>query len=731
MDGLDLPERWLSGVWRAAPADEELRRGFADPTFRDDAWEPMAVPSHWRSSPAFATTDGPLLYRTAFDSATVSAVARPDDRTWLVLDGVFYTSDVWLDGSYVGDTEGYFFPHKFDITEAIADRRDHVLALEVGCPPQTDRTRKRNLTGVFQHWDLLDQDWNPGGIWRPVRLERTGPVTIRHLRVLCRDARTDAATIFVRAVVDTLDAQSVELRTTIRELNGPEVMELTSDRQLAAGENRLEWTVTVANPRLWWPWSLGEQPRYEVTVDVATDSGTSDRRTRRLGLRRVSLRNWIFSINGERLFLKGANQGPTKMALADATVADFVGDLHLARGANLDFLRLHAHVSRPELYEVADEVGMLLWQDLPLQWGYARGVRAQARRQAREAVDLLAHHPSVVLWCGHNKPIALDITPEKIVDDRSRARLFAREMVGQLFPTWNKSVLDHSIASVLEKTDGSRPVIPHSGVLPHPPQLDGTDSHWYLGWSHGEERDLPRLLRWWPRVGRFVSEFGAQAVPADAGFLEPRRWPELDWASAARNRSLQRPFFDRHVPPDDHATFEAWQDATQRYQAALIGHQVHALRLLKYRPCGGFALFCFADGHPSVTFSVLGHDRSPKLGYDALAAACAPVIIVATRLEPILQAGAPLHLDVHVVNDRHISNTDMLAVLHLDWRRHDQDRHLTWRWQGDLTADGCERIGTIDTVVPAADGRLTVRVELRDHDDELVARSCDHAPVRT
>ncbi len=83
--------------------------------------------------------------------------------------------------------------------------------------------------------------------------------------------------------------------------------------------------------------------------------------------------------------------------------------MRLAKDANLDFLRVHAHISRAELYDAADGQGLLLWQDLPLQWGYARSVRAQARRQAREAVDLLAHHPSVVMWCGHNEPLAIDM----------------------------------------------------------------------------------------------------------------------------------------------------------------------------------------------------------------------------------------------------------------------------------------------------------------------------------
>ena len=137
----------LSGTWRAAEADEHLRRRYAEPGFDDAGWEPIEVPGHWRSTPAFSSSDGPLLFRRGFHAESV-----PDGtRSWLVLDGLFYQGDVWLDGAYVGDTEVYFFPHRFEVTEPLAAGGGHVLALELTCSPQTDRTAKRNITGVFQH----------------------------------------------------------------------------------------------------------------------------------------------------------------------------------------------------------------------------------------------------------------------------------------------------------------------------------------------------------------------------------------------------------------------------------------------------------------------------------------------------------------------------------------------------------------------------------------------------
>ena len=98
-------------------------------------------------------------------------------------------------------------------------------------------------------------------------------------------------------------------------------------------------------------------------------------------------------------------------------------------------------------------------------------------------------------------------------------------------------------------------------------------------------------------------------------------------------------------------SFDAWRDATQRYQATVVRRHVEHLRRLKYRPTGGFAQFCFADGHPAVTWSVLDHERVPKLGLAALRDACRPVIVVADRPPAEVTPGQTLALDVHAVSD--------------------------------------------------------------------------------
>src|SRR5439155_26054327 len=136
-------------------------------------------------------------------------------RAWLVLEGVFYQADVWLDGGYVSDTEGYFFPHTLEVTDALRARVEHVLAIEVACPRPHDRKAKRGLTGVFQHWDCLDPDWNPGAIWRPVSVEETGPVRIVRLVTVCPEATDDRAVLALRATLDAAEPTRVKRRTTI------------------------------------------------------------------------------------------------------------------------------------------------------------------------------------------------------------------------------------------------------------------------------------------------------------------------------------------------------------------------------------------------------------------------------------------------------------------------------------------------------------------------------------
>src|SRR5207244_4249966 len=92
----------------------------------------------------------------------------------------------------------------------------------------------------------------------------------------------------------------------------------------------------------------------------------------------------------------------------------------------------------------------------------------------------------------------------------------------------------------------------------------------------------------------------------------------------------------------------------------------------------------------------------------ALAAACAPVIIVADRPEPSYEPGAPIALDVHVVSDLRTMVEDVQATARLSWPGDDH----TWRWEGEIPADSCVRVGTVQAVTPDTEGALELELTL-------------------
>jgi beta-mannosidase len=211
---------------------------------------------------------------------------------------------------------------------------------------------------------------------------------------------------------------------------------------------------------------------------------------------------------------------------------------------------------------------------------------------------------------------------------------------------------------------------------------------------------------------RFVSEFGAQAVPDAADFIDADAWPDLDWEALEHHHGLQKWVFDDRVPPSEFATFDAWRRATQVYQAELLRHHIELFRRLKYRPAGGFCLFAWNDPAPVVSWSVLDHERRPKLAFDVVKAACAPVIVVADRPPPLVVPGEVVHLDLHVVNDMRrpveSGTVDVVATWPGGERR--------WRFGGDAGVDDVVKVGTIDLEVPDTLGALTIDLTLAADD---------------
>ncbi|MBT8241211.1 MAG: hypothetical protein KJN63_08290, partial [Acidimicrobiia bacterium] len=152
----------LSGRWRVARLDSELQKRGADPELDDTRWAEVDVPGHWATHPSFQLNHDALLHRRRFEAPIPSET----EREWLVLEGILAEGDVWLDGHFLGSTGGYFATHRFEVTEALRAREDHLLAIDVTCPSPGDGP-KQTLTGSLQSGPLAPTT-SPGGIWRPV-----------------------------------------------------------------------------------------------------------------------------------------------------------------------------------------------------------------------------------------------------------------------------------------------------------------------------------------------------------------------------------------------------------------------------------------------------------------------------------------------------------------------------------------------------------------------------------
>jgi beta-mannosidase len=300
-------------------------------------------------------------------------------------------------------------------------------------------------------------------------------------------------------------------------------------------------------------------------------------RSETFGIRTVRLERsaerFTFYLNERPIFLRGSSYIP-KLYLSQATPENLERDVTLAKQANLNLLRLHVHVSPPEVYDLCNRMGMLVWQDFELNWTqqYSVEFEARARLLQREMMNLLGNHPAVIAWVCHNEP----------------TMVFTRRQNLERHP-------DPALYADARQQDPTRPVFICSGQIEDDWQRGG-DVHSYYGsiWT-ANYTDIAK------HTFRLNTEFGFEA-PAAMTTLQ--QYPEL-WA---RLNHLENEI-----------------DALWAYQAELIQYQVEYLRLLRATCCAGYIHFWLADMIPQVGCGVLDANRIPKGGYEAVKRASQPL----------------------------------------------------------------------------------------------------------
>ncbi len=635
----------LNGVWRYEPitwvtvkADGVLVDGSSVVGSPDlPAPGEMDVPGHWQGT-ALQSFDGRVRFSRTFDFDG----RRDGERSvWLVFEGVDYFAHVWLNGHDLGEHAGYFQPFSFDVTDVVATGSNE-LVVDVTCPLEEPGDvwpdRKIQIKGILNHWDCRPGSWDPrtgqeqnsGGIWNNVYLETRPAAYLGHVRVTTRLVPREAPEGYSHGTELPVDALPQAIVLVDAVLHGPageyelhvalgNEPEVTQAVRVSESGERHSVAVRVPRPALWWTWDLGEPHLEPCTVRLLRDGRDVDERRLTVGLREIdfdqSRGEWF--LNGRRFFVRGTNVVPTLwLGQYDQTAID--RDLALLRDAHINGVRVCVHVNREEFYDACDRAGIVVWQDFALQWGYAEtpSVMQEAVRQIKDMVRLLGNHPCIGLWCCQNESTF-----------------------------HNKYILDPVLAAAVAAEDGSRPIRPTSEF----------SEHTYVGWYSGHLRDYAAVP-----ATPVLTEFGAQALP-DAEAMRSMVgdvWPP-DWdALAYHDFQYDQTFNVAKVGMGD-----GWDDFvrnSQRYQARLLKFAIERYRQAKYDKLGGLFQFMFMDCWPSVTWSVVAHDRTPKQGYRVLQEAYQPVLIGFNPPRDAIITGVdrggharPLVVSPWVVNDRH------------------------------------------------------------------------------
>lgn len=642
--------RDLSGKWKLCPVTR-----FTEDSEDLSDWLEMDVPSHWQNHENLENYAGKVIYKKSF-----ALKKKKGAQYKLVLPGIFYWSAVYLNGRRLGDHEGYFNPQQYDVTADLKSKNE--LMVWVDCPDEKTKNNKRMITGVFSHWDCLDPKSNPGGIWLAPEIHEGQGGFVRQALIHTHSISKDSAKMVMRATMSTEKAEDAKVIVTYKPANfkGPS-QTFEHDARLSDGEKEFTFVQHLKDPELWWTHDLGAANLYDVEIALTTEKGVLiDLYQTTVGVRTIDVRNWIFYLNGKRLYIKGNNYAPSDTRLAAVTLENCETDIRLAGQCHMNLLRVHAHVDHPMFYDVADREGILLWQDFPLQWSYKKEILPVAEKQMAEMVRLLYNHPSVGIWCCHNEPIYLvDTKDEDFINiSKSLASIFVY--------SWNRDVMDKQLKKTAEDVDPSRFVNLCSG---EPTALKkGGDTHFYFGWYRvqGPKRLFDKIVKYTPSNGRFVTEFGAQSLPnleSCHKFMDPDI-DKIDWAHLQERHSLQIDLLDHWVGLK-RKSLEELVNASQEYQSRINQYYIDRLRLLKYNPGGGVVPFMFNDPNPAIQWSVVDYWRVPKSSYYRLQQAFAPQYVFVIYNKDEYRTGELIKVAIHAVNDaqRAFENVNVNYIL--------------------------------------------------------------------
>ncbi len=555
--------------------------------------------------------------------------AGDHDRMDLVCDGLDTVATVELNGVQLGTAQNMHRSYRFDARSALRDGDNELVVTFGSAQEYAEKMRDRlgDLPGpnsaTPEPFNFIRKmacnfgwDWGPvlvtAGIWKPIRLHSWNAARLARVRPLVQVGE-GVGTVEVLVDVEGSNGGSpaAPVKLTAR------VAGVQATVDIAAGETTGTLELEVADPALWWPHGYGEQPLYDLEVDLTDAGGAAlDAWSRRIGFRQVELDTtpdesgtgsaFTIVVNGVPIFARGANWIPDDCFPSRVGADRYRARLQQAKDANMDLLRVWGGglYEKEEFYDAADELGILVWQDFlfacaayPEESPLADEVEAEAR----ENVARLMPHPSLVLWNGNNENIWgwFDWGWQPTVGDR----------------TWGKGYYVDLLPRIVSEIDPTRPYwpgSPYSGSFDiHPNADDYGCKHVWDVWN-AEDYTLYRAY-----VPRFVAEFGYQGPPTWATLtravhddpLAPDSPGVLSHQKATDgNTKLAKGLAAHFAEP---ATVEDWHWLTQLNQARALTVGIEHFRSHRGR-CMGTVVWQLNDCWPVTSWAAVDGDARRK-----------------------------------------------------------------------------------------------------------------------
>ncbi len=491
-------------------------RWFAPQWFEknEQSLKKVSVPSSWQTLKGLERYEGVCWYFTRIQREALERSLPTTGHVSLHFNGVGYLSRVWLNGVEIGTHEGGFTPFSIHLPQALVmqvlDAREGNPVLAV----RADSTRRHDQLPEFS------SDWFQwGGIYRDVFIDVKPEYYVDRCLIapalnFGRDGKLESAAVkmTIRASAGLAFGWRIAGPDGKLVASGKATLTAADDGTTAATPPLLvrRFTISIPDAKLWSP----EAPA-QYGLELVDDKGTL-LYTSRFGLREVKASGTDVLLNGKRILLRGSSLHEEKYPRGrEYPKAERLKDVAAMKALGFNFLRT-AHYSHDEsLVEAADELGMLVGEEIPVYWNVDFKNPKVIRLAARMMRDLIYrdfNHPSVIWWSAGN---------EVPVSRRDCSQFMATIM---------------RLAKRLDPTRFSAFVTKAFVYDPARKQSDLLLLNSYFGWYYLSERMFGSVCDVVhgsaPRKPFLMSEFGANA---ERGFgrREPLDAKSTEWKQAS------------------------------------------------------------------------------------------------------------------------------------------------------------------------------------------------------